>query len=70
MANEIRPLVQAIADHFEIDPEDVLNYVLIAKHKGEDDQEIFSSAWPAMAPTDSLLGLTGVLAVHVDRTVS
>ena len=63
------PLMAALAEYFEIDQNNILNYAIIVKHK-KDDQEVFSSVWPATAPADVMLGLTGTLRIHIDRLVN
>lgn len=68
MAEDINPLVLALAAHFEIDAEDILNYAIIVKRRNK-DTEIYSSAWPENIPTDALLGAVGTLQVHAQRTV-
>ncbi len=74
MANENgsdqpNPLVLALAKHFEIDVDDLLNYAIIVKRR-DGDKEIHSSVWPESVPTDSLQGIVGILRVHADRSVA
>lgn len=62
-------IINALAEEFDIDPENVLNYAVIVKHK-TDDGSTLSSVWPMPQGAEELLGLISVLNVHAERSVA